>query len=111
MRDGSVPAPHHANSCTFASEHTRARDLRQVLMMGEIDHLPHPPHLREQAQRLLGAEMVEGFHDVVGDEGRRDAGAGEFVIAGDAQRQIELKPRTLGELIGFLGAAVAAKRD
>ncbi len=72
---------------------------------------PTRPHVGEQAQRLLGAEMIERLHDVVGDEGRGRAGLGELVIAGDAQREIKLEPRALRQLRGLLRAAVRAKRD
>jgi hypothetical protein len=53
-------------------------------MVGEVDDLADAAHVGEQAQRLLGAEVIERLHDVVGDERRRRPGPGEFVIAGDA---------------------------
>src|SRR3546814_9968823 len=48
-------------------------DGAQMPVVRQVDHLADPGHLREQAAGLLGAEVVEGFHDVVGDEGHRPA--------------------------------------
>ena len=60
-------------------------------MVGQVDHLPDAAHVGEQPQRLLGAKMVEGLHDVVGDERRRGTRLGEFVVARDPQRKVKLE--------------------
>jgi hypothetical protein len=49
------------------------RDLADMLMMGEIDHLAYLGHFGEEPECLLGAKIVEGLHDVVGDKRHRTA--------------------------------------
>ena len=75
--------------------HNGLGDLAQVLVMREIDHLARPRHFSKQPEHLLRPDMVEGFHDVVGDEGNRGPKLGEFVVSGKPQGQIELKARAL----------------
>jgi hypothetical protein len=53
------------------------------MVVGEVDHLADAPHLGEQAQRLLRAEVVERLHDVVGDR----AGAPAVRRAGPSGRE------------------------
>ena len=48
-----------------------ACDLADMLMMGEIDHLAYLGHFGEEPECLLGAKIVEGLHDVVGDKRHR----------------------------------------
>lgn len=62
-------------------------DIAQMAMVAQIDHLPER-RIREQTERFLGAEIVEGFQDIVGDEGNRTVAFDEFPIAGDTQRKI-----------------------
>lgn len=38
-------------------------------MKGQIDHLTDHRHVSEKPEGLLRSEIVEGFHNVVGDEG------------------------------------------
>ena len=59
-----------------------------MAMVAQIDHLPEFRRIREQTERFLGAEIVEGFQDIVGDEGNRTVAFDEFPIAGDTQRKI-----------------------
>ena len=66
--------PAHAaigSSVTRTSGQTLRAMSHEMAVMGEIDHLAHLGHLGEEAERLLGAEIVEGLHDVVGHEGHR----------------------------------------
>ena len=55
--------------------------------------------------------MVEGLHDIVGDEGHGWPELGVLVISGKPQSQIELKARAFGQSIGNLGLAVPLQGD
>ncbi len=55
--------------------------------------------------------MVEGLHDVVGDEGGGLAQLGELVVARDPQRKVKLEAGAFRKLLGRLRAAVGAERD
>lgn len=62
----------------------RLRNLTQVLMMREVNHLAHTSHLAEQSENFLRPEMVESLHDVVGNERNRRPELGKLVISGEA---------------------------
>jgi hypothetical protein len=49
------------------------RDIAEVPMVGEINHLTHFRHVSEASKRFLGAEIVERLHDIIGDERHRRA--------------------------------------
>ena len=74
------------------------RDVPEVVVVGQVDHLPQPRHLAEHPQCLLGPEVVKGLHDIIRDERHRRPGPGELAVAGGTQRQVQLKPRSLREV-------------
>ncbi|WP_312409840.1 hypothetical protein, partial [Shinella sp.] len=84
-----------------------ARKIAQMLVMGEINHLPAHRHITHHPERVQRPAIVEGLHDIVGNEGHDLAAGGNLVIAGDTQRQIQLKARTLGEILGYALSAVS----
>ncbi len=86
-------------------------DLGQVLMMRQIDYLPVPGHLGEQPEGLLGAEVIECLHDVVGDERNGCTIGDELVISRHPKREIQLEPCALGEFVGDLRTAVRRDGD
>ena len=59
------------------------RDRAKMCVMGQVDDLANARHLCEDAKGFLRAQIVEGLHDVVGDEGNRLPGSREFMIARD----------------------------
>ena len=87
------------------------RDLGKVLMMREVDHLPMAGHLSEQPEGLLGAKIVERFHDVVCDERNGSTIGDELVISRYPEREIQLKTRAFGEFVGDLRTAFCRYGD
>ncbi len=73
--------------------------------MGQIDHLPGGGHLRQQRKCRARADVVEGFHDVIGDEGNRGAALRQLMIAGDAHGKIKLEAGAFRQIYGQLGTA------
>ena len=71
------------------------RQVAHVAVVGQIDHLSQPAHLGKQAEGRLCAVIVEAFHDVIGNEGHRTVLLHEFMIARDAQCEVELRTRPL----------------
>jgi hypothetical protein len=57
-----------------------------MAVMGEVNHLARGSHSGEQPKGFLGAEIIERFHDVVGEERCWGICSSEFVIAGYSQR-------------------------
>ena len=53
----------------------------KMVVVRQVNHLPEPCHALEHAQRLLGAEVVEGLHDVVGDKWYRWAQFGKLSVS------------------------------
>ena len=71
------------------------RDLGQMQMVSQVDDLADPTHVGEKPQRLFGAEMVEGLHDVVGDEG----GGLTSTDANDVRRVAETRVRGIDDML------------
>lgn len=86
-------------------------DLAEMLMMGQVDDLAALCHVREQPEGFFGTEIVEGLHDVIGHEGHGATRLGEFVLSGDAQREIELEARAFRELVRGLRTAGGGDGD
>ena len=59
----------------------RARDVAQVPVVAEVDHLSRFAHVGEQAERLFGAKVVEGLENVVGNERNRSVPVDELPAA------------------------------
>ena len=79
--------------------------------MSEINYLAFAGHRRQQTECLFRTKIVECLHYVVGKERRWSAGSGEFMIAGDPQRQVELKSRPLRQFGSDPRATVDSLRD
>gem|GEM_PF-6521790 len=62
------------------------RNGNNMLMMGEINHLANGGHIGKEPDRLFGAKIIEGLHDVVGNEGHGRAHTREFMITRHAKR-------------------------
>lgn len=74
--------------------------------MGEVNDLPNTGHSAEQSENFLRPEMIEGFHDVIGDEGNRGPELGKLVISGEAQSQVELESGAFRQSVCDLGLAI-----
>ena len=46
----------------------RDRDVAEMLMVGQIDHLPFVRHVAQESEGLFRANVVEGLHDIVRNE-------------------------------------------
>lgn len=70
-------------------------DVAKMLVMRQINYLTHFRHIGEEPESFLRPKVVERLHDVVGDKGNRGSRLGELVVAGNPEREIELKTRSL----------------
>lgn len=61
-----------------------------MLVVGQIDDLAHHRHLTQKGKGFGRAVVVEGFHDIIGDEGHRWVGIGQNVVTGSAQGKISV---------------------
>ena len=66
----------------------RLGDLAEVAVVGEVDDLPKLADLPEESEHRCRSDMVEGFHDVVGNEGHRRTKSGELLVTGQSKRQV-----------------------
>ncbi len=82
-----------------------------MFVVRQIDHLAHPRHGGHLLEGAAGAPVVEGLHDVVGDEGQRFACCRDFVIAGDSERQVQLESGAFGEILGKFRSASGGVGD
>ena len=57
-----------------------AGELAEMPVVSEVNDLSDFRHLRKQSDGLSSAEVIKGFHDVVGDEGNRASGLGKLEI-------------------------------
>ena len=61
-----------------------AGDVAEMAMVAEINRLAFHGHVGEKAEGLLGAEIVEGLQDIIGDERHGAVLPDKFEVAGDA---------------------------
>ena len=70
-------------------------NLAEMAMVTQADYLPDPGRLCEQPERLFGAEVIESLQNVVRNKGHGAILGHKLVVAGHAQRKVELKTRAL----------------
>jgi hypothetical protein len=60
----------------------------KVIVARQVAHLSEPCHFLDHAQCLVGAEVVEGLHDVIGDERYWRPQRSGFILSGSPQREV-----------------------
>jgi hypothetical protein len=60
----------------------------KVTVARQVAHLSESCHCLEHAQYLLGAEVVIGLHDVIGDERHGRPQRSGFILFGSPQREV-----------------------
>ena len=90
--------------------HSSFRNHPKMVVVGQVYDLSEQRHLPENLERLLRPEIVEGLHDVVGNEWYGWPDFGELSITGRPKRQIELEACSFRQVGCKFGAAVRAQR-
>jgi hypothetical protein len=93
-----------------------AGKLDEMLMVSEQDDLPSSGQFGEYGERGGGPGLVEGYEDVVEDDGNGgespvDALGLELVDSGEPQREVELGCCAFGQFVERLFFVVGADDD